>query len=173
MNRTACVCVWGRRSVNEEGKAADAASRQRLALSREWNLGATKLLQTNSAGGPCPITAWNKRAGAPRGLQLLRRGGGHNEPSSAASERTHSSAQHLSFYLPLAVPNQVTSHNLYRSCRGCERCDACWLICERAASGSCVHAFVRMLSVYTFGLHLCLWSFDVCVSVWQQRGCAR
>lgn len=53
----------GRRSVNEEGEAADVASCQRLARSagREKNLGATKLLQTNSAGGPCPITARNKR----------------------------------------------------------------------------------------------------------------
>lgn len=98
--------VLGRRSVNEEGEAADAASRQRLALSSERNLGATKLLQTNSAGGPCPITAQDKRAGAPCGLQSLRRGGGRNEPSSAASEHTHALEHSIFyFYLALTVPN--------------------------------------------------------------------
>lgn len=129
MNGTVCVCVRGRRSVNEEGEAADAASRQRLALSREWNLGATKLLQTNSAGGPCPITARNKRAGAPCGLQSLRRGGGHNEPSSAASERTHTWAQHLSFYLALTVPNHC--HHTHAHTQPLQQLCAWLFVCAR------------------------------------------
>lgn len=132
------VCVWGRRSVNEEGEAADATSRQRLTLSSEWNLGATKLLQTNSVGGPCPITAWNKRAGAPRRLHSLRRGGGRNEPSNAASECTHTWAQHLSFYLALRVPNHC--HHTHACTQPQQQLCAWPFICVRT------HAWIILVS---------------------------